>query len=215
MNPIIKVLVIPGGSMPARGRSGDVGYDLSVRALIRKNMDKDIPYMHETIWDFACSPPPTLLSKAKARFENGQWKYFLGNGESVLLGLGVVLGRETPDWFAETKPRSHIALKKGQINHLDDVPIDPNFRGEIGAFITNHGLDPIEIHRGWSPCQLEFFCKCCSGRGFIRPILEQVFSFEDLGETNRQFAWNGSSDSGLYQCELDLPSLSSDFFRRK
>ena len=57
MNVIINTLVLPGGELPTQGRSGDVGFDACVRAIVSPDMDKKKPYLRQTLWNFYDDPP--------------------------------------------------------------------------------------------------------------------------------------------------------------
>ncbi len=199
---VIKTLVLPKGELPFQGRNGDIGFDACVRAIVSPKMDSQIPYMRQTLWNFQDSPSEKIANNAQN--VDGKWEYMLQPNEGICLGLGVVFGGNSMDWYAELAPRSSISLLRlGIKNYLEGVPIDPNFRSEPVLFIANHSALPFGIFHGIKLTQFKFFCACCRGQGFLRPILLPVCSFEELGQTNRGHACHGSSDL-LRQKEFDL-----------
>jgi|GEM_PF-2628181 len=206
-DPVIKVLVLPGGTRPALGRLTDVGFDIHIRAIVGTGEDLAIPYMRETVWNLVDPPPPAL--RLQTQHKDGKWVYMLNPDESIRLGFGLVFGGGSQDWYAETALRTSSSTKKLELqDHMEGVPFDPNYRGEGHLFLTNKGNIPIEVYRGWAPAQLKFFCKCCEGKSFLRPVFEEVFSFADLKKTDRGCKWNGSSTYARpFQLELDLPLI--------
>ena len=115
-----KIWVLPGGMLPLKEnkntqRSGDVGINLSVRAIIGiespdEQRKRKVAYQRKTLFDFRQPPDKEIF------FGNIDWKnlkteatgpcYILRPGKSVSLGLGIVV--EIPQgyaWYVE--PRSN------------------------------------------------------------------------------------------------------------
>lgn len=202
-DPIIKVLVLPGGQLPVRGRLHDAGCDAFIRAIVTREDDKDVTGMKHTIWNFQ-GPPPAWMAKDTV-CEHGVWKYILRhNMEPVFFGLGVIFGGQTTDWVVQTSRRSSAAFRRLRLHdYLEEVLIDPNFRGESMMYLANDNpAKPLEITRGSSFTQFKFDC---SGRGFARPILEEVKTYVELGYTGeRGLKCNDSSGPKFFQTEMPI-----------
>ncbi len=198
--PTIKTFVFPGGSLPVQGRpSEDAGYDVFTRAIVHQDgTDKD--GARRTIWDLTGPPDKGLNLPATTVELNGiqQWAYRLDRHQSIRIGIGVAFGMEN-NWYAALVPRSSAAgkllhvLPSDTVNWYGHVPIDPGFHGEPTALITNYGAAPILITKDWRPAQLVFYCECCKGQGFVRPVLQPVDSLTALGKSSRGTASHGSS----------------------
>lgn len=191
--PIINALVLPGGKIPVQGRLHDGGFDAYIRAIVEHHFDDNVKGMKRTIWDFQ-GPPPSSLEK-NATFENGIWKYLLHHGERpIFLGLGVIFGGLTTDWIIQTTRRSKAAFRQLRLHdYLEEVIIDPTWRGESMMYITNDNPDePLEIYRDSSYTQFTFDLH---DRGFVRPVIKIVTSYDELGiPPERGLAYNGTSD---------------------
>jgi hypothetical protein len=222
-SPLVKYFVLPGGFPPVLGmRSGDVAYDIRLRAIVSTREDPKFPYMRETLWDLKNDPPPDFQKDALWK---GRWIYRLQPKQKVRLGVGLVLGGDSHNWYASTLRRTGAILKEIEfekeadqpkevlpphaIHRTEDSIWDPNYRGEGMVFLKNDSEDQaIEITHGWDPVQLIFRCNCCAPSGFLRPELQQVSTHGELGGSARGTQWNNSSNSRYIQPEFRIPTLS-------
>jgi dUTP pyrophosphatase len=95
-------------------------------------------------------------------------------GERALIPTGIALA--LPDGCeAQIRPRSGLALKHGVTLVNTPGTIDPDYRGEIGVILINHGADPFTVHPGDRIAQMLF-------ARFERADLVEV---EELEETAR------------------------------
>jgi len=95
-------------------------------------------------------------------------------GERTLIPTGVAI--ELPDGFeAQIRPRSGLALRHGIALVNSPGTIDPDYRGEIGVIIINHGADDFLVKSGERIAQIVF-------TRFVRVELQEV---ADLEETDR------------------------------
>jgi dUTPase len=200
---IIKTLVLPDGRMPTAAREGeDVGYDGFVAAIVEKEIDPETG-MRRRLWNFNGKPHPSIKSCVRDS------SYILYPGCSIRIGFGIIFGM-TSEWFTYLTARSSAAEKRidvqadNVINWHRHVPIDPGFRGEPCAVLTNNSTSEVVITNGWSPAQFVFLCECCDGRGFIRPTLMAVSNLAELPESGRGVNWNGSSGNNGQSGQLNL-----------
>jgi dUTP pyrophosphatase len=95
-------------------------------------------------------------------------------GARTLIPTGIAIA--LPDgWEAQIRPRSGLALKHGISLVNSPGTIDPDYRGEIGVIIINHGDQPFTINPGDRIAQMVF-------ARFLRAELVEV---AELGETAR------------------------------
>lgn len=98
----------------------------------------------------------------------------LAPGERVLVPTGIAI--ELPDGFeAQIRPRSGLAIRHGITLVNSPGTIDPDYRGEIGVIVINHGAEPFQIKAGERIAQMVF-------SRFVRAELHEV---AELGETAR------------------------------
>lgn len=68
-------------------------------------------------------------------------------GDRALVPTGIAIA--LPDGYeAQIRPRSGLALKHGIALVNSPGTIDPDYRGEIGVIVINHGREPFVIRRG-------------------------------------------------------------------
>jgi len=68
-------------------------------------------------------------------------------GDRSLVPTGIAIA--LPDGYeAQIRPRSGLALKHGIALVNSPGTIDPDYRGEIGVIVINHGREPFVIRRG-------------------------------------------------------------------
>lgn len=95
-----------------------------------------------------------------------------GERRLVPTGLAIAL----PDGFeAQVRPRSGLALKHGIALVNSPGTIDPDYRGEIGVILINHGSEPFVVRRGERIAQMVY-------APFARAELVEV---DELDETAR------------------------------
>ncbi|TLN14064.1 dUTP diphosphatase [bacterium] len=98
----------------------------------------------------------------------------LAPGERALVPTGIAI--ELPDGFeAQIRPRSGLAMRHGITLVNSPGTIDPDYRGEIGVIIINHGVEPFVLKSGERIAQMVF-------SRFVRAELHEV---AELGETAR------------------------------
>jgi dUTP pyrophosphatase len=99
----------------------------------------------------------------------------------VPTGIAIVL----PEGYeAQIRPRSGLALKHGI--SLVNAPgtIDPDYRGEIGVIMINHGSVPFTVKNGERIAQIVF-------APFSRAILEEVDELDGTARGNGGFGHTG------------------------
>ena len=69
--------------------------------------------------------------------------FTLAPGERALIGTGVAVAIP-PGMCGLVLPRSGLAIKHGIACVNAPGLIDPNYRGEIGVILINHGSEPFE-----------------------------------------------------------------------
>jgi dUTP pyrophosphatase len=95
-----------------------------------------------------------------------------GGRTRVPTGIAIAL----PEGYeAQIRPRSGLALKHGIALVNAPGTIDPDYRGEIGVIVINHGSEPYTIRNGERIAQMVF-------APFARATLHEV---TDLDETAR------------------------------
>ena len=95
-------------------------------------------------------------------------------GERALVPTGIAI--ELPDGYeAQIRPRSGLALRHGITLVNAPGTVDPDYRGEIGVIIINHGTAPFLIRSGERIAQMVI-------APFIRAELVPV---DELGATAR------------------------------
>lgn len=95
-------------------------------------------------------------------------------GERHLIPTGIAIA--LPDGYeAQIRPRSGLALRHGIALVNSPGTIDPDYRGEIGIIIINHGAEPFVIKAGERIAQMVF-------ASFARAELDEV---DELDGTER------------------------------
>lgn len=95
-------------------------------------------------------------------------------GERKLIPTGLAIA--LPDGFeAQVRPRSGLALRHGIALVNSPGTIDPDYRGEIGVILINHGSEPFVVRHGERIAQMVF-------APFVRAELVEV---DELDETAR------------------------------
>jgi dUTP pyrophosphatase len=106
----------------------------------------------------------------------------LAPGERALVPCGIALALPA-GYEAQVRPRSGLALRHGVTVLNAPGTIDPDYRGEIGAILINHGTTPFAIGRGLRVAQL-----------VLAPVTRAHWlPVDDLDETERGTGGFGST----------------------
>ena|ERR1039457_3097492 len=98
----------------------------------------------------------------------------LNPGERTLVPTGISI--ELPAGYeAQIRPRSGLAIKHGISLVNSPGTIDPDYRGEIGVIMINHGNNPFVVRMGERIAQMVF-------APFARGDLVEV---DELGDSLR------------------------------
>ena len=191
----VKCLVLPGGSPLYQGKKNDAGWDASTRAIVSTDFDETTAYARKIIYGFN---KPTDSHADHVRWNNDRYEYLLLPGETVNIGLGIILAMRTNTVAVTVARRGSTALKDIELIHEPDIPeyisdgmhnvfIDENFRGEPIARIRNQGREAFPIWHSRRIIQIGFF------RNIVQPRFSIITDFSKLGMTNRDTKCNGSS----------------------
>ncbi|AJE03282.1 dUTP diphosphatase [Geobacter pickeringii] len=105
-------------------------------------------------------------------------------GERRLIPTGIAIS--LPDGFeAQIRPRSGLALKHGIALVNSPGTIDPDYRGEIGVIIINHGTEPFVVRPGERIAQMVF-------APFVRAELSEVAELDDTARGAGGFGHTGT-----------------------
>ncbi len=107
-------------------------------------------------------------------------------GGRALVPSGIRLA--LPDGVeAQVRPRSGLALRHGVTVLNSPGTIDPDYRGEVGVLLVNHGGEPFAITRGLRVAQL-----------VLAPVLRAVWAERpvDAAVTARGAGGFGSTGTG-------------------
>ncbi len=95
-------------------------------------------------------------------------------GARALVPTGIAIA--LPEGYeAQVRPRSGLALRHGIALVNSPGTIDPDYRGEIGVIVINHGTEAFTIRNGERIAQLVI-------APFVRAVFREV---EELDETAR------------------------------
>jgi dUTP pyrophosphatase len=104
-------------------------------------------------------------------------------GGRLLVPTGIAIA--LPEGFeAQIRPRSGLALKHGI--SLVNAPgtIDPDYRGEIGVIMINHGSEPFTIRNGERIAQMVF-------APFVRAVMTEVHELDGTERGEGGFGHTG------------------------
>jgi dUTP pyrophosphatase len=79
----------------------------------------------------------------------------IGPGERAMVASGIAIALP-PNYEAQVRPRSGLALKHGVTVLNATGTIDADYRGEIGVILINHGSKTFTIERGMRIAQIVF-----------------------------------------------------------
>ena len=176
--------------MPKRATDGSVGFDVFLRAVVSPHdMDPDNKILRKCLFNFKDSPrenPHIERHVVISPTETGnELAYMMEAGESVLVGIGIVVEMEFPlfHWIA---PRSGLAGKWGITVTNAPGTVDPDYRGEAGVLVKNNNDHPFPLKKDMKIAQALF-------QRAIIPELVEVKLYEDLSITNRGTGGFGST----------------------
>ena len=104
-------------------------------------------------------------------------------GERALVPTGIAIA--LPDGYeAQIRPRSGLALTYGVSLVNTPGTIDPDYRGEIGVILINHGAKPFTVNPGDRIAQMVFAM-------FERAELREVEKLEETARGEGGFGHTG------------------------
>lgn len=104
-------------------------------------------------------------------------------GMRALVPTGIAIA--LPEGYeAQIRPRSGLALKHGITLVNAPGTIDPDYRGEIGVIVINHGSEPFTIKKGERIAQMVF-------APFSRALLEEVDELDGTARGEGGFGHTG------------------------
>jgi dUTP pyrophosphatase len=183
--PKIQIHVLPGGTMPVRKTEGAIGFDAYARAIVSATeMEEGNPLLRKTLFDFKNRPKNDLNQQVFVG-EDRKFCYRLIPGERVTIGVGFVTSMPFPlkYWMA---PRSGLASRYGISIANSPGTVDPDYRGEAGATVHNHGKAPFDIYGDMRIVQIVFSWTPI-------PDLIEVETHEELLGTTRGTGGFGST----------------------
>lgn len=109
----------------------------------------------------------------------------LAPGERLLMPTGLAIALP-PQFEAQVRPRSGLAVKHGVTVLNAPGTIDSDYRGEIKVPLINHGAEPFVIKRGDRIAQM-----------VVAPVVQvALHEAPELDETARGAGGFGSSGTG-------------------
>jgi dUTP pyrophosphatase len=109
----------------------------------------------------------------------------LAPGERRLVPTGIAIALP-PDFEAQVRPRSGLALKHGIAMVNAPGTIDADYRGEVGVLLINHGQQDFVITRGDRIAQLVI-------ASYTRAVWVQQDSLDETERGTGGFGHTGKS----------------------
>lgn len=107
----------------------------------------------------------------------------LQKGDRALIPTGIAIA--LPEGYeAQVRPRSGLALRQGVSLVNTPGTIDPDYRGEIGVILINHGGEPFTVNPGDRIAQMLF-------ARFERGELLEVEALEETARGDGGFGHTG------------------------
>jgi dUTP pyrophosphatase len=108
----------------------------------------------------------------------------LAPGQRALVPTGLAIA--LPDGVeAQVRPRSGLALRHGVTLVNAPGTIDPDYRGEIGIILVNHGSEPFTVRRGERVAQLVVTRFCRAAWQEVDDLVESRRGDGGFGHTGR------------------------------
>ena len=192
--PEFKVHILPGGKMPVRATDGAVGFDAFLRAVVSPHeMDPNNKILRKSLFNFKDIPKDNpfeerhvVLAPTENQGTNGnELVYLMEPGQSVLVGIGLVVEMEFP-YFHWVAPRSGLAAKWGITVTNAPGTVDPDYRGEAGVLVLNNNRQPFQLKKDMKIAQAVF-------QRAVIPKLIEVASYKELSQTVRGTGGFGST----------------------
>jgi len=109
-------------------------------------------------------------------------------GERALVPTGIAVA--LPDGYeAQIRPRSGLALRNGVTLVNSPGTIDPDYRGEIGVIVINHGSEPFTVSSGDRIAQMVV-------APFTHAVLREVESLDETARGAGGFGHTGLRSGG-------------------
>ena len=106
-------------------------------------------------------------------------------GGRALVPTGFALALD-PDFEAQVRPRSGLALRHGVTVLNTPGTVDADYRGEVQVLLVNHGEEPFAVTRGMRIAQM-----------VLAPVARARFvPRDDLDDTGRGSDGFGSTGTG-------------------
>jgi len=194
----VSCLILPGGTpLYHEGEDENTGWDAGARAIVSTDFDERHRHMRKEIYGF---DKPSNGQGGHVRFENGRYEYLLMPGETVNIGLGLVIAVEQ-GYTAVLSRRGGTGVKDLDLLSEPDIPeyitdrmgnvfIDPGFRGEPIARLHNGGKVSFPIWKGRRLVQFGFW------KVMVSPKIGYVSALDELGHTHRGARCHNSSGTG-------------------
>jgi dUTP pyrophosphatase len=104
-------------------------------------------------------------------------------GDRALVHTGIAIA--LPHGYeAQIRPRSGLAIKHGVTLVNSPGTIDPDYRGEIGVIIINHGSEPFTIRNGERIAQMVF-------APIVRAVLRELAELDETVRGDGGFGHTG------------------------
>jgi dUTP pyrophosphatase len=188
----VPVYLFEGGRMPEPKTDGAVGYDCYARAIVDRESKPTVDNpLRRTRADFIKSPGwhervDEEMREWIVHDPNQQDRYgiALPPSERCMVGLGFATAMSLPLFYFVLPRSGHASIGV----NLDNSPgtVDPDYRGEAGALITNRSKEPFVITRDTRIVQGVFMLA-------VMPRLVEVAQHDDLPTSLRGVGGFGST----------------------
>jgi dUTP pyrophosphatase len=104
-------------------------------------------------------------------------------GARALVPTGIAIA--LPEGYeAQVRPRSGLALRHGITLVNSPGTIDPDYRGEIGVIVINHGAETFTVKNGERIAQLVI-------APFVRAVFREVAALDETARGDGGFGHTG------------------------
>jgi len=104
-------------------------------------------------------------------------------GARALVPTGIAIALPA-GYEAQVRPRSGLALRHGIALVNSPGTVDPDYRGEIGVIVINHGMEPFTIGNGERIAQLVI-------APFARAVFREVDALDETARGGGGFGHTG------------------------